>query len=176
MATSEMLHHTKDQSNTSADRLDLGVTPEDEQVLKTIHPAVIRRFVVTVPLAMVLAPAGLIFAIVVAVNGNAAQAVAGVTVAAVAGIYLGIRWLQSLYTTLTITSKRTILRLGIISKQTSEVQHSDVRNIQVDQNIIERLLGVGDLAVSSAGQDTLEVDADGIADPDEIAAMVRERQ
>lgn len=95
---------------------------------------------------------------------------------AVGGGWLFVWWLQTIYVTLRITSVRSLLKRGIISRQTSEVRHSDVRNIQVDQNIYQRLVGVGDIAISSSGQDDLEIDIDGIPNPESVADRIRELQ
>lgn len=92
-----------------------------------------------------------------------------------AGVLL-VWWLKVKSTTLTVTSERTILRKGILSRNTTEVRHDDVRNLQVHQSFVERMLGVGDLAISSAGQDDLEIDIDGVRDPEHIASLIRERQ
>ena len=85
-------------------------------------------------------------------------------------------WLNVIYTKLSVTNSRSFLRTGIFARYTTEVRHDDVRNIQVEQNIYERLVGIGDVAISSAGQDDLEVDANGIPQPNHIAEMVRELQ
>ncbi len=42
-------------------------------------------------------------------------------------------WLRCRGTQLTVTNKRTQLRTGILSKNTNEVWHSDVRNVQISQ-------------------------------------------
>ncbi len=62
------------------------------------------------------------------------------------------------FQTMTITDERTIWVRGIFERETSEVQHDDVRNIQVKQTFVDRILGVGRIAISSAGQDELEID------------------
>ncbi len=77
---------------------------------------------------------------------------------------------------LTLTDERTILRKGLLSKRTNEVRHEDVRNIQVTQSFVQRMLGVGRIAISSAGQDTIEIDMDGVRDPQAIANLIRVRQ
>jgi len=56
------------------------------------------------------------------------------------------------------------------------VRHDDVRNIQVNQNIYQRAVGTGDIAISSAGQDNLEIDVDSIPQPEELATTVRDLQ
>lgn len=85
-------------------------------------------------------------------------------------------WVAVLYTTLTVTSKRSILRTGIISRSTTEVRHDDVRNLQIHQGIFERLLNVGDIAISSAGQDELEIYVTGIPQPGQVAKLIRDLQ
>jgi hypothetical protein len=85
-------------------------------------------------------------------------------------------WVLSLFTTVTVTNKRTTFQEGIISRETSEVQHDDVRNLQIDQNILERMLGIGDIAISSSGQDDMEIRANGIPSPDRLAKVIRKYQ
>jgi len=85
-------------------------------------------------------------------------------------------WIQTLFRTLTVTNKRTIYREGIISRRTNEVQHDDVRNIQVDQDFLQRVFRVGRIAISSSGQDDLEIDVRGIPDPEGVAATIRSFQ
>jgi uncharacterized membrane protein YdbT with pleckstrin-like domain len=85
--------------------------------------------------------------------------------------YIGMKM-----TTLTVTSERTMLREGILSRDTSEVRHTDVRNLQIDQNMGQRIMGVGDLAISSSGQDDIEVIVRAIPNPSEIADLIRDRQ
>jgi DNA-directed RNA polymerase subunit RPC12/RpoP len=151
-----------------------------EGELKSVHPAMFR----THPVAFIGYWAMVIVggaAIVLAMwnyefISQTFQIVAGSVLALIGAILLLKWWLETIYTQLTVTSKRTILRKGIIAKQTTEVQHDDVRNIQVDQNIYERLAGVGDLAISSSGQDELEIQVHGIPRPNEVAEIIRDMQ
>jgi hypothetical protein len=85
-------------------------------------------------------------------------------------------WIDVISETLTITSERTVHREGLLSKKTTEVLHDDVRNLQLDQTFVERLLGVGDIAISSSGQDDLEIVARAMPRPDEIVATIRKYQ
>jgi len=75
--------------------------------------------------------------------------------------------------TLTVTDKRTILRKGILSKYTNEVFHSSVRNIEINQSIMQRIFGVGDISVaSSSGQPDLEIVVHGIPDPETVKQLI----
>lgn len=93
-----------------------------------------------------------------------------------AGAALIAWWVSVIDVTLTVTTERTTYRAGLFSKRTTEVLHDDVRNIQMDQKIVERIMGVGDIALSSSGQDDLEIEAKAIPRPDEIVAAIREYQ
>jgi uncharacterized membrane protein YdbT with pleckstrin-like domain len=83
-------------------------------------------------------------------------------------------WMKRGATTLTITTRRTILETGLLSKQTTEVRHKDVRNIRVVQGVLNRLTNVGAITISSAGQADLELK--GIHAPNEIADLIRRHQ
>ena len=66
------------------------------------------------------------------------------------GIPIMAIWkLQTTNTTLTVTNERTRLRKGILSKHTSDVRHSDVRNVKVSQRLLQRMMGVGSVGISS---------------------------
>ena len=81
-------------------------------------------------------------------------------------------WLVCKSTKLTITNKKTTLRIGLISKHTNEVYHSDVRNIKVSQGPLQRMLGVGKIGISSAGQSDFEIEVGGIRNPEEVKALI----
>ena len=145
----------------SANRRRMAQEP-GERTLAKVHPVVFRaRPIATLVISIV----GLAAATVL-ILGLLGMTVAGVAfdetmmvgpaslltwvcaiillaVACVVGYWI----LLSKFTTLTITDDRTIYREGLISRDTSEVQHDDVRNIQLDQSFGQRLLGVGGIVV-----------------------------
>lgn len=85
-------------------------------------------------------------------------------------------YIGALFTKLTVTEDRVILRKGIISKRTSELRHRDIRAIEVKQSILERLFNVGRIGISSSGQSDLEIVIGGIVDPQSVAQELRSRQ
>jgi hypothetical protein len=85
-------------------------------------------------------------------------------------------WLRSVFVTLTVTNNRTILQRGLISRTMSEVQHDDVKNIQLDQSVMERIFRVGDIGISSSGQDDLEIVARDMPNPTRIVELIRANQ
>jgi hypothetical protein len=79
-------------------------------------------------------------------------------------------------TELTITTRRCILRHGILSRFTTEMRHSDIRNIQVSQNLFQRIFGVGYICISSELQDDHDLQVSGLPHPDHIAETIRKMQ
>lgn len=81
-------------------------------------------------------------------------------------------WLKCKGTTLTVTSDRTRLRKGILSRSITEVWHQDIRNVQLNQSFFQRLFGVGTIGISSAGQAGLEISVSGIPDPEKVKELI----
>ncbi|QDU37084.1 Bacterial membrane flanked domain protein [Maioricimonas rarisocia] len=91
----------------------------------------------------------------------------------VVGLVILIVWyVQTLATELQVTNKRTILRKGLLSKYTSEVWHDNVRNVQIRQSFFQRIMNVGWIGISSAGQSGLEIAIAGIPDPEEAKEII----
>jgi uncharacterized membrane protein YdbT with pleckstrin-like domain len=89
------------------------------------------------------------------------------------GLVLLLIWLISTMSrTLTVTNKRSTLRKGILAKNTTEVLHAHVRNVQIRQGALQRLFGVGTIAISSAGQSDLEIVIAGIANPTKVKSLI----
>ncbi len=87
-----------------------------------------------------------------------------------------IWWLRCLGTTLTVTNKRTVLRRGILSKSTTEVYHSDVRNVQISQSLFQRIFGVGCIGISSAGTGGVEIAVAGLPNTNKIKMLIEQNR
>ncbi len=155
---------------------------DDENELEVVCPAVFRRhfFGTVLCLLLVLGGAGLM--IFGALTGTLLAVpglyflVGGSLGVLLGGFFLLKWWLISKTHKLTITTERSIYRSGIIQRFTSEVRHDDVRNIKLEQNFKERLLKFGDIAISSSGQDDMEIVIRDIPHPQEVADLIRRQQ
>ncbi|NEQ34894.1 MAG: PH domain-containing protein [Okeania sp. SIO3I5] len=65
-------------------------------------------------------------------------------------VFLLVWWIKNKNTTLIITDKRTILQQGLLSRYTNEVMHAHIRNIQVQQSIMERFFNTGTIKLTSS--------------------------
>ncbi len=55
---------------------------------------------------------------------------------------------------------------GIIARNQQSVRISDLRSLELDQSVFQRIFGVGDLSFYSAGSATAEVRFSGITEPE----------
>ncbi|MEM9360847.1 MAG: PH domain-containing protein [Pseudomonadota bacterium] len=59
--------------------------------------------------------------------------------------------IAKLTTELGLTSKRVIVKIGLIRRETAELNHSKVESFRVDQTVLGRLLGYGTIVVQGTG-------------------------
>ncbi|MBN2684103.1 MAG: PH domain-containing protein [Pontiellaceae bacterium] len=89
------------------------------------------------------------------------------------GLVILLVWrLKTLGTSLTVSNKRITLRQGLLSKNINEVYTVDVRNVQIKQNLFQRIFRVGSIDISSAGQGTIEISVKGVPNPEKIKNII----
>lgn len=79
---------------------------------------------------------------------------------------------------LKVTEDKVIMERGILSKKKKEIFTSDVRTIDIDQSMLQRMFGIGDVKIAAAGTGGYEDVAYGMANPEKIkeAIDIRRRQ
>lgn len=73
---------------------------------------------------------------------------------------------------LEITNRRIFDKQGLLSKRINEVRIQDIRDMQVVQSFPERLLGVGRLSISTAGQADYEIEIADIPSPNKVREVI----
>lgn len=86
--------------------------------------------------------------------------------------WLGVWKILTFGETLEITNKRSILHLGILRKNTTEVLHDNIRNVQVDQSFWNRVWNVGTMGISSSAQAGVEIEAKHIPKPHHVRKVI----
>jgi len=71
-------------------------------------------------------------------------------------------WLRVVNTRLTVTNERVTFREGILSKNIREIFLSDIRSVQINQRLLQRLFGTGYIEVASAASAEAEIQINGI--------------
>jgi phage FluMu protein Com len=151
-----------------------GLPPDSgpEQSVIKVRPEMFRARPMVFSVLFLALVGGIGGAVVGGYNGNAGLLWVSVVVALVAFGFFAVWKIRNLGSSLEITNKRTIERVGLFSRFTSEILHEDVRNVQITQSFAERIMGVGRIGISSAGQDGLEISVKDIRDPDKIRELI----
>jgi uncharacterized membrane protein YdbT with pleckstrin-like domain len=89
------------------------------------------------------------------------------------GIYAMVLHLQKAFTHLTIENGRIRYESGMLSKSTRTMDLSKLQDVRVDQSVSQRLMGIGDLSIESAGN-TSQIVILSIDSPQEAADRILE--
>ncbi len=74
----------------------------------------------------------------------------------------------------TVTNNSVIMRVGLIARDTNEMQLRHIRAINVRQGIVERILNIGTVIMISAAEGEAAVVFKGISDPYGVRERIRE--
>jgi len=89
-------------------------------------------------------------------------------------ILIGIAWIRLRSTELAITNKRVITKLGLVSRDTLELNLQKIETVQVQQSVRGRLLNYGTLIIAGGG--VTQEPIHGLADPMEFRRAFLEAQ
>lgn len=104
---------------------------------------------------LLAACAGVVYWGLVAPNDAAAMASAAVGVALLMAI---IVWrIATLGDSLEITTRRCVYRRGLLRTTLTEVRHENIQTIRVEQSVLDRLLRIGEIEISSSGESDSEI-------------------
>ena len=80
--------------------------------------------------------------------------------------------IQSHSVALIVTTKRVTQRRGLLSRQTEEIPHDKIQDLQVTQSFSQRLMRVGTLGISNAGETGTEIVVHDLPDPMKIRQII----
>jgi uncharacterized membrane protein YdbT with pleckstrin-like domain len=98
----------------------------------------------------------------------------GLALVALAFVIFGLIYLARSYTYWSLTSDRLIERRGLISSRRREMELADVRSIEVNRSLRQRMLGLGDVGVASAASADFMIRMLDIPDPERVAEILRQ--
>lgn len=162
--------------SASGDPGGAGELPHDEGPEETIyngHPAMFRAHPFRFAIILAAFIGGIVLAIMARKWETWDWTVYLWSAISVGSIGYGLLWwLTTVWFKLTVTNKRTIRQVGIIRRDTSEVLHDHVRNVEIKQSFIQRIFKVGYIGISSAGQDDIEIEVDCMPSPYQIKGLI----
>jgi hypothetical protein len=83
-----------------------------------------------------------------------------------------IAYFKRLATVLLIYPDRIHLERGLFSKCYRDYNPQDIRSIDIDQSFIQRMVGIGDLTISTAATVEAAEEIDSIPDPKSVRDMI----
>ncbi len=144
-----------------------------EQRVLIVRKAMFRAHPILISFLSLVAVGGLIGGTTMALTGiGLVGAIPTWLLAIVAAGWLGVWKFLTFGETLEITNKRSILHLGILRKNTTEVLHDNIRNVQVDQSFWNRVWNVGTMGISSSAQAGVEIEAKHIPKPHHVRKVI----
>jgi len=167
----------KKDSMNDKQKVDSGLDPVDgERILYEAHPSMFRNHPIWFILTCLLCVSGLLLPFLPFETRWSTKAIEILVPLLIGlGVFF-VWWLKIKGTTLTVTTERTSCRRGILSKAITEVWHQDIRNVQLNQSFLQRILNVGTIGISSAGQNEVEVNVSGIPDPERVKQAIDEHR
>lgn len=117
---------------------------------------------------LVVAAIGAVVALIDSTATGVVAFVVGVALVVLVG------WLRRLGTRYAITTERLWIQRGLISRHTQETRLTRVQNVNTDQSVFQRMLGIGTVDFDTAGTDApdSEFAFRGVGDPAQVARRV----
>ena len=96
----------------------------------------------------------------------------------VAGLFayrLLVWWTRTKNTKFTITTKRCLLESGVFTKQSVEFPLTEIEDIHINQNFINRVMDVGDLVLVNKKGESQRVLIMAVPSPKDVACTIRDK-
>lgn len=88
------------------------------------------------------------------------------------GAYVYLQWLRLLYV---ITDEEVYVKIGLVSRDVTQVPLTRVQNTSYNQSVLERLLSFGDIHLYTAGTDTDDLVLENVPNPERVKATLAAR-
>ena len=87
-------------------------------------------------------------------------------------IPLIVAWKRRASVVLRVYPGRVTLERGLLSKSYREFMAADIRSIEIDQSLLARMVGIGDLTISTAATVDADEEIEGIPNPKAIRDLI----
>lgn len=122
---------------------------EDESIVLETHP---HWKTLVLPILSMLVVLGVVGFLVAVVGDHIAQYVSVGTAFILLVVFFLIPFLRWRTTLFVFTTKRVVVRTGILSRTGRDIPLTRINDVTFTHNLLERILGCGTLTVESAGE------------------------
>jgi uncharacterized membrane protein YdbT with pleckstrin-like domain len=145
---------------------------EDEELIYDLRPHWWTLVVPVVITVLVTVAVGVAWAVTPAGSLQApARLAAGVAGLLLLAMLVAGRVLRWLTTHFVLTTERLIFRSGVVAKFGREIPLERINDVTFSQSVFERLIGIGDLVIESAGEHGQSTFSD-IRDPEAVQLQI----
>jgi uncharacterized membrane protein YdbT with pleckstrin-like domain len=74
----------------------------------------------------------------------------------------------------TVTDRRAYARYGLIARDETPIRIEDIRETELSQSMVKRLLGIGYIRLPTAGTDAKELEFRKVADPEAVRNTIED--
>jgi uncharacterized membrane protein YdbT with pleckstrin-like domain len=126
--------------------------PDEFLVVPTIHKHwIIVMKHLAIPAVIVLAIAILVNVVATGPVYTALRTLVMLLLGLVAALWTLVAWLIRLSSSLTLTNQRVIQEEGILRRKSNVIPVDRIQDISINQTVMGRLLGYGDIEIDTAG-------------------------
>ena len=98
---------------------------------------------------------------------------AGFAVAAIGVLTWIVTMIRARTVSWSLTSDRLIEKRGLVASRRREMELADIRSVEVDKRVFQRMFGLGDVTIASAASADYAIRLHEIQDPDNAAETIR---
>lgn len=150
--------------------------PASEPELAKVRPHMFRRHPLRFLMLLVMVLGGLGGLIYALTINWTVLAIGCGLVALYGGARLLMWWMRYRNTSMSVSSRRCVLRTGLWQVTNVEIPHGDIREVHVRQNWLNRILNVGDLIILGPEKKGTVIRMLGIADVENVASIIRSQE
>ena len=81
-------------------------------------------------------------------------------------------WMNSKNATYTVTSRSIIIKKGLASSDTTNLDIKDIRSINVHQTVVGKILNIGDIHIGTTGASGTEIHITGVSKPNGMKDLI----
>ena len=144
---------------------------EVNKVLYEANPAIFKSHIFRTMISFLLIVGGVVSIFSAEVIIEVSAVISGVGL-----INLLPLWLKAKGKKLTIRERDVQVTKGILSKSTNEVPLDSITNIRTEQSLIERILNVGKISISTSATSGKEMVITEFSNPDLITNIIKENK
>lgn len=166
-----------EHATSKEDVRNMAHSGEHEEHLLRFHPAMSRRYPFRTAIYWLIAIAGTVLFVYGTMRDvwNVIWMI-GLGLMIFGSIKLLAWYLRIRKTAITVSNRRVTVTRGIFQVHNAEVRCENINDVYVSQNMLNRMFNVGDLVLTTSGEDGRTIVLMAVKNPELVASTIREHE